>query len=117
MKQFKSFLDILAAAGITQEQFNKQTKGFTPGEKGDRKVALIAKVLNEGAEGRPIYYPWFLKKENKKSSSGVGLSFFGAGRDNSDASVPARLKYKTPELARYAAETFLAEYEEHLLLF
>lgn len=117
MKQFTSFLDILAAAGITPEQFNEQTKDFTPGEKGDRKVALIAKVLNEGEKGEPIYYPWFWKRANKKKPSGVGLSFFATVRDYSDARVPARLKYKNRELAEYAGKTFIAEYEEQLLLF
>lgn len=113
---YTEFSHILEAEGMTQEHFDEKTKDFTPGEKGERKIAMIVRVLNKTEDGEPIWYPWFWKRADDTTPSGSALSLRGTDDGLSYADVPARLKYNSERLAEYAGTTFLAEYEEHLLL-
>lgn len=115
MKNIKTFDDVLAAKGITKEQFIEKTKGDTPDEVGYKKIKMIAEVLNGDDPGECIYYPWFWKKEDSTKPSGSGLSFDGTGFGHSITDVASRLKYRTSKIAQYAGETFILEYEEYLL--
>ncbi|MGN6293747.1 MAG: hypothetical protein ACTHMV_13470 [Chitinophagaceae bacterium] len=119
---YKTFNDILAAKGMTSEQFEEETKNFRPGGKADYKIGLIAEVINRPGEGekewvansRDIsqykYYPWHYWQ---KTTSGVGLSCDAYDYRRSGTTVAARLCYRDRARAIYAGQTFLAEYEEY----
>lgn len=112
MKQTNPFLNVLAAAGMTVEQFNEKTKDMSTYDRAHEKIKMIVDHLNGPNPGKCIYYPWFLKEE---VPSGSGLSFHAAVYDFSATIVPARLKYRTREIAKTAGGTFMAEYKEFLL--
>jgi len=113
MKKFKSFKDILAAAGITAEQFAEQIQNHTTDEIGYKKVKLIAKVLNgkwvpdykddDQWKYEPIFY-----------HNGTEFVFRDVYRWISRSYVGSRLCFKSREIAEYAATTFIAEYREFL---
>lgn len=109
--KIKTFEDALAYNGETIEQFNERTKSMSPDTVGYEKIKSIVLALNEGENVKRGYYPWFWKEEQ---GSGVGLSFYDGGYAYDCASVGARLLFKTSELATYAGQQFIREYDEHI---
>ncbi len=80
------------------------------------KLLVIAEALNEGWKpdwtnsSEYKYYPWF-----KKNTSGSGLSCFGYASWCARSFVPARLCFKSSELAEYAGKQFIDLYSEYML--
>jgi hypothetical protein len=110
----KTFDDVLAITGTTLEAITQPND--TPDELAYKKLKLIAQALNEGwvpdwTNGEwDKYYPWFWM------NSGSGLSLGAVfGRDSGSA-VGSRLCFKSEELAKYAAETFIDIYTEFFIL-
>lgn len=71
------------------------------------KMLVIAEALNEGwkpnwDDDEYKYYPWF-----NMSPSSFAFRVSDYGRSLADASSGSRLKFKTRELAEYAAKQFI----------
>lgn len=72
------------------------------------KMSVITEALNEGWKpdwdnnGKYKYYPWFVMAP---SSFAFDCSYYGIS--NASAGSGSRLKFKTSELAKYAAEQFI----------
>jgi len=87
------------------------------------KVIRINRVLNEGwqpdwnDDDQYKYYPWFdMEAYGEDAGSGVGFSFNDYYYDDSLSYVGSRLVYPTRELAKFAGETFLAEYRGFMVI-
>lgn len=115
-----SFDLILAAHNMTPEQFEEKTTSWPRGAKADYRIELIAAAINrpQGDEkewkadvvnrpGEYRYFPYFW-------SSGSGLSFFVTAYADSHTAVASRLTYRDRARARFAGQTFLAEYTEYI---
>jgi len=80
------------------------------------KLMIICRVLNGDwlpdwtDYSQYKYYPWFTHK------SGFGLSYGDCVYARTDASVGARLCYKTSDLAKYAGTQFADLYNDYLTL-
>jgi len=80
------------------------------------KLIIIARALNKGwspnwnDSNEYKYYPWF-----KMNTSGSGLSDDGYDGWGTISSVPARLCFKSSELAEYAGKQFIELYTEYFL--
>ncbi|HMQ98226.1 MAG TPA: hypothetical protein PKE39_04315 [Ignavibacteria bacterium] len=80
------------------------------------KLIVITRALNEGwspnwNDGSEYkYYPWF-----KMNNSGSGLSYDVFGLWYTYSGVPARLCFKSFELAEYAGNQFIELYTEYFL--
>lgn len=111
----KTFDDVLAFAGITDEHYEKVISGLSKDEAAYWKVKLIAQVLNEGWKpdwtnsNEYKYQPWL------KFTAGSGFAFDGCGYDHSLTRVGSRLCYKSRALAEYAATQFQDIYNDFLL--
>lgn len=112
--RIKSFDDVLDILEIDKADFEKSLHGLTPDEAAYRKVKLITEALNEGWKPEwdndkwDKWYPWFYMP----NSSGSGFAFRGAGSQLSSSYAGSRLCFKSNELAKYAANTFLDIYKE-----
>src|ERR1043165_9751947 len=68
MDRVETFEDVLAAAGMTPEQFADSCQGLTTDEVAYTQLKLIAEVLNEGWQAdwnnsnQVKYYPYFNMK-------------------------------------------------------
>lgn len=107
MAKIKTFAAACKALGITYtpvEGQPKQVEAF-------HKLTIIAEALNDGWKpnwddyDEDKWYPWFVMSKKKFSLGGVGYRFRYSG-------VSSRLCFKSSDLARYAATTFLKLYKD-----
>ncbi len=84
--------DLLAANGLTQEQFDQQSEGLDPDEKAYRLMKLLAKTLNEGwlpnwdNPNEYKHYPWFYM-----DGGSSGFQFNDNDNWNSNSNVSSHL--------------------------
>jgi len=114
-EKIKNFDDVLNYHNIQKEDFEKKVEDLTADEKAYQQIKLIASALNEGwvpdwkDYDQWKYYPWF---DMDESSSPGRFSFYCSDDLGSLSTVGSRLCFKSRELCRYAAETFLEIYRE-----
>lgn len=115
MEAIKTIDDILQARGLTREQFDKDTIGFTEDEKSYRLVKMLVEILNQGwvpnwdDDNETKYYPWF-----HMSSSGFRFGDYVVW--GSDSFVGSRLCFKSSELAEYAGKQFTELYKNFMII-
>ncbi len=114
-EKIKNFDDVLNYHNIQKEDFEKKVEDLTADEKAYQQIKLIASALNEGwvpdwqNDDQWKYYPWF----DMDDSSASGRFSFDLSADlGSGSLVGSRLCFKSRELCRHAAETFLEIYRE-----
>ena len=119
MERVKNFDDVLKIAGKTEEDIlpwkNPKTKQQIS-QNAFAKIQLISEVLNEGwipnfnNSSEYKYYPWFEKKSPPCGSWCLGyVSFYSSG-----GGLGFGCSYKTEQLAKFAANTFIKEYIDYL---
>lgn len=116
-ERVKSYEDACAVLGIHPTELNISVAGYGDGLsesiKAYGKLIVIAQALNEGwtpdwtNSNEYKYYPWF-------KASGSGLSYCGCGSWFTFSAVPARLCFKSAELAKYAGTQFIDLYTEYI---
>jgi len=118
-ERVKSYEDACAVLGIHPTELNISVAGYGDGLsesiKAYGKLIVIAQALNEGwtpdwgNNNEYKYYPWF-----KANPSGSGLSYRDFAFWNTVSFVPARLCFKTAELAEYAGKQFIDLYTDYI---
>lgn len=109
--------DLLAANGLTQEQFDQQSEGLDPDEKAYRLMKLLAKTLNEGwlpnwdNPNEYKYYPWFYM-----DGGSSGFRFDGFANWDSSSAVGSRLCFKSSALAEHAGKNFTEVYKQFMVI-
>lgn len=109
----KSFADVLAIAGLTENDFYKDIKGMAPDTIAYEEIKLIARVLNEGwtpdwdNSSQYKYYPYFKKQ-------GSGFVFYVVSYYHSATCAGSRLCFRTTELAEHAGRLFQDNYNTFL---
>lgn len=109
MDRIKTFQDALDETGRPNiPDFSHLPEDMRKNFEAQYKMIVITEALNEGwkpnwdNDGEYKYYPWFVM-------SASSFAFDASDFDCSDANAGSgsRLKFKTSELAKYAAEQFI----------
>lgn len=112
-ERIKDFDDVLLYHDISPDQFKKECESLTDDEIAYKQLKLVVSALNENwtadwqNDDEWKYCPWF---DMDDSSSSGRFSFFGSGNRLSRSLVGSRLCFKSSELCKYAATTFLEIY-------
>jgi len=115
--RIKTFQDALNYTGESLQDFEERTALDSVDEKAYKKLKVIVLALNEGKSMDYSdtdvykYYPWF-----NAAGSGSGFSYYDSYYDSTFSFVGARLCLKSRELAKYAGQQFLKEYNEYINL-
>jgi hypothetical protein len=116
-ERVKTYEDACAVLGLEPANISLDISNQGSAGKSVRaysKLVVIAKALNEGWKAdwadkdQWKYIPWF------ENNSGSGLSSYDFGRWLAGTVVPARLCYKSKELAEYAGKQFEELYNDYL---
>lgn len=111
----KSWEDVLAYNGETQEQFDHRTQFDDQNDKDIKVWKAICLALNEGEllkyDGKThLYFPYLYS-----AGSGSGFSFYDCTYDDSFSYVGSRLCLKESRLAIHAGKTFTPQLKAYLV--
>lgn len=111
MDRIKTYEDACDELGINPLDEDKLTEfGLAKDDIAYRKLKVITRVLNEGWVADVCdtnvrrYYPWFCPNGSPSSFAFLGSN---CGCSDAHAGSGSRLKFKTSELAEYAAKQFI----------
>lgn len=116
MEQIKTVADVLAAHGLSEEEFDEQCEGLSEDEKAYRIIKLLAEALNEGwtpdwsNTDQYKYSPWFYM------GGSAGFRCYVCYSWRTGSGVGSRLCYKSSELAEYAGKNFTEVYKQFMTI-